>query len=105
MNTNVLWKRWRKRNSGRGLVIALAGLAFSGPALADQEASNVAHVAAGTYGRCYAKSVPKHVYDPQGEPRQQGVTNVYRVGDTEDVLVHVYDWFSQQIFCQMRSPG
>ena len=98
MTTNVHWKRWRMRNSGRVLLIALAGLACASPALADEEASNVAHVTAGPYGRCYAKSVPKHIRDPQGEPRQQGVTRVYRVGDTEDVLVHVYDWFSQRIF-------
>jgi len=83
MTTNVHWKRWRMRNSGRMLLIALAGLACASPALADDEASNVAHVTAGPYGRCYAKSVPKHIRDPQGEPRQQGVTRVYRVGDTK----------------------
>ena len=98
MSTNVFWKHWRLRNSVRVLLVAMAGLACASPALADQEASNVAHVTAGPYGRCYAKSVPKYIYDPQGEPRQQGVTSVYRVGDAEDVLVHVYDWFSQRIF-------
>ena len=72
------------RSSGRALLIALMGLMSAGPALADQEASNVAHVAAGPYGRCYAKSVPAHIYDPDGEPRQQGVTRVYRVGEGED---------------------
>lgn len=86
------------RNSGRLLLIAFLGLIGACPAVADQEASNVAHVATGPFGRCYAKSVPMHVYDPADEPRQQGVTKVYRVGDTEDALVHTYDWFSQRLF-------
>ena len=41
MTTNVLWKRWRMRNSGRVLLIALAGLACASPALADSEARNL----------------------------------------------------------------
>ena len=82
----------------RLLLIALLGITIASPALADQEASNVAHVTAGPYGRCYAKSVPAFAYDPEGEARQQGVTKVYRVTDGEDVLVNVYDWFSQQLF-------
>ncbi len=98
MTTNVLWKHWKMRNSARLLLVAIAWHASASPALADYEASNVAHVAAGPYGRCYAKSIPTHIYDPQGEPRQQGVTRVYRVGDAEDVLAHVYDWFSQRLF-------
>jgi len=86
------------RISGRVLLIALLGFMSADPALADDEASNVAHVVAGSYGRCYAKSVPKHIYDPEGEPRQQGETRVYRVNEAEDVLVNVYDWFSQRLF-------
>jgi hypothetical protein len=86
------------RNSGRLLVIALLGLVGVNPALADQEASNLSHVASGPYGHCYAKSVPTHIFDPEDEPRQQGVTEVYRVTDAEDVLVNVYDWFSQRLF-------
>ncbi len=89
---------------GRALLVALAGLACASTALADQEASNVAHVAAGPYGRCYAKSVPRHVYDPAGGPRQQGRTEIYQVGDLEDVLVRKYDWFSQALFVRCR-PG
>jgi hypothetical protein len=104
MTTNVLCKRRKLRKSGRVLLIALAGFAFDGSALADQEASNVAHVAAGPYGRCYAKSVPRHTYDPEGGPRQQGRTAVYQVADTEDVLVQRYDWFSQVLFVRCR-PG
>ena len=92
------------RNSGRLFLIASLGLMIASPALADDEASNVAHVAAGPYGRCYAKSIPAHIYDPEDQPRQQGVTRVYRVGDPEDVLVHVYDWFSQRLFVRC-GPG
>ena len=83
---------------GHALLFAVIGLAFAAPALADEEASNVAHVVAGPYGRCYAKSVPTHIYDPDGEPRQQGHTILYRVGDTRDVVEHRFDWFSQKLF-------
>jgi hypothetical protein len=85
-------------NFRRLLLIVLIWPACLNSAMADQEASNVPHVAAGPYGRCYAKSVPDHLYDPDGEPRQQGRTIVYRVETSEDVLVQVYPWFSQQIF-------
>ena len=86
------------RSSIRALVACVALIAPTGPSIADQEASNVAHVASGTYGRCYAKSVPAHVFDPDGEPRQQGRTSLYRVTDGEDVLIHEYEWFSQTLF-------
>jgi hypothetical protein len=79
-------------------LIALAVAPFPRPALADDEASNFSHVVAGPYGRCYAKSVPKHTYDPADEPRQQGRTMVYRVGNAEDVLVQTFNWFSQILF-------
>lgn len=82
----------------RAILIALAWLAIAGGAKADQEASNVAHVAAGPYGRCYAKSVPLHIYDPDGAPRQQGRTEVYRVADGADELVVSHDWFAQTLF-------
>jgi hypothetical protein len=80
-------------------LIAIAGFALATPALADQEASNVAHVAAGPHGRCYAKSVPAYIYDPDGEPRQQGHTTLYRVGDgdSDDVVENRFDWFSQKL--------
>ena len=74
------------------------GLAVAGPALPDQEAGNVSHLAAGPYGRCYAKSVPDDVHDPDDGSRQRGTTIVYRVADGDDVRVHVYDWFSQRLF-------
>lgn len=89
---------------GQVLLITLAGLAWASSALADEEASNVAHVVAGPFGRCYAKSVPSHIYDPDGEPRQLGRTEIYQVGDSEDVLVRKYDWFSQVLFVRCR-PG
>ena len=97
MTTNVFWKHWKMRNSDRMLLIALAGLACASPALADNEASSVPHVVAGPYGRCYAKSVPAHIYDPEGDPRQQGHTTLYSVGDVQDVVEHRFDWFSQNI--------
>jgi hypothetical protein len=58
---------------------------------ADDEASNVAHIAAGSYGRCYAKSVPTHIYDPDDQARQQGFTRIYKVGKEKDVLVDEYN--------------
>jgi len=88
----------------QALVAVTLGLTIAGPVLADDEASNVSHVVAGPYGRCYAKSVPRHVYDPGDGSRQQGTTSIYRVDDGEDVLVHVYDWFSQRLFVRCR-PG
>ena len=88
--------RQRDIKSGRALVIALLFLFYwlgiSGDARADSEAGNRAHVAAGPYGRCYAKSVPRHLFDPEGQARQQGRTQVY------DVLLQSYDWFSQGLF-------
>jgi len=104
MMMNGLWIYWKMCDSVRVLLIALAGLACASSALADQEASNVPHVVAGPYGRCYAKSVPRNIYDPEGGPRQQGRTEIYQVGAPEDVLVQRYDWFSQALFVRCR-PG
>lgn len=88
-------------------VLSLCAVLLSSisPSLADSESSSVAHVAAGPYGRCYAKSVPRHVYDPQGGTRQQGRTEIYRVGDPDDVRVTVYDWFSQRLFIKCSPPN
>jgi hypothetical protein len=86
------------RMIGPALLSAAAALAWAGSASADQEASNVPHVSAGPYGRCYAKSVPKHVYDPEDGPRQAGRTEVYHVEAGQDVLVERFDWFSQKLF-------
>jgi hypothetical protein len=84
-------------------IVVLEALCVS-PALADDEASNAANVAAGPYGRCYAKSMPEHIYDPEGIPRQQGRTEIYRVQDSQDILLEAYDWFSQQLFV-LCGPG
>lgn len=91
----------------RGLVsmLTIAWVAWANPALADDEASNVAHVVAGPYGRCYAKSVPSHVYDPEGEPRQQGQTDIYHVRKAADLLVRRYRWFSQTLFVNCLPGG
>ena len=80
-------------------------LAVTSPALADQEASNVAHVPASADGRCYAKSVPAHVYDPDDTPRQQGRTVLYRVGSGDDERIAEFDWFSQQLIVRCGPPG
>lgn len=88
---------------------ALTGFAASAlsalPALADQEASNRAHVTAGPYGQCYARSVPAHLYDPEDQPRQQGQTEIFRVQPTTDVPAGSYDWFSQQLYLLCRPEG
>ena len=87
--------------------VAVAGwLALTGgTATADDEMSNVAHVAAGPSGRCYARSVPKHVYDPDDD-RQAGTTSLFTVKDTGDTLARHYDWFSQQllVLCDLPFP-
>ena len=87
---------------GAAFLIALAG---AGPAHADEEIGNVAHIATGPYGQCYTRSVPLHARDPMvGAPRQQGHTEVYAVGDGGDTLVARHDWFSQTLFLSCR-PG
>ena len=94
-----------RHRSSRIIFLALTALLGAGPAMADEEASNRPHVAAGPYGQCYAKSIPRHAYDPEGEPRGQGRTDVYRVGATEDVLIQRYDWFSQRLFLLCQPGG
>jgi hypothetical protein len=88
---------------GPTLLLTAAGLAWVGFATADQEASNVAHVTAGPYGRCYAKSVPKHLYDTKNAPRQAGHTEIYRVEPEDDVLLERFPWFSQKLFLNCGS--
>lgn len=79
--------------------MVLFGLCVAG--WADEEASNVAHVAASSYGRCYAKSVPEE------SSGQRGTTRVYRVGAAQDTLEHSFDWFSQRIYieCNVSPPS
>jgi hypothetical protein len=75
--------------------------AVAAPAGADDEAANRAHVAAGAYGQCYAKSVPGDHYG------DRGITRVYRVTFGEDELAALYPWFSGQIHlrCNMSRNG
>jgi hypothetical protein len=60
----------------------------------DDEASNVPHVVASSYGRCYAKAVPDSLYG------QAGRTRAYWVRGGADSLLASYDWFSQRIFLE-----
>ena len=75
----------------RLLAAAALAAAFSTAAQADQEASNVAHVATDEYGRCLAHSIPDALYEPGG------VTRIYAAGK-ELTLLHSYDWFAQTLY-------
>ncbi len=79
--------------SGRaGLgVLILAGLTIL---QADQEAGNVAHVVASSYGRCYARSVPSAPYGDSGK------TTVFQVTQEGDIELESYPWFSQRIYLE-----
>lgn len=81
--------------------VLLALLAVAAPARADEEASNIPHVQSGTYGRCYAKSVPEDLWGERGE------TRLYEVGADRDRLVATFPWFSQQLRlqCNMSRNG
>ncbi len=83
------------------LLTGLALLCLSAAARSDSEAPNVAHVAASSYGRCYAKSIPEDWHE------QIGTTRIYLVGAAEDTLVHTFDWFSQRIHieCNVSPPS
>ena len=80
------------RNRQPFLWVAL--LAVTTPAYGDQEASNVPIVRASEYGRCYVRAVPEDLYG------SGGTTTVFRVEKEEDVPLHSYSWFSQQIFIE-----
>ena len=77
---------------------SLAGLVLLQPIAragsVDEEASNVPHVAASGYGRCYAKAVPDSLYG------QVGRTRVYWVLARQDSLLAAYNWFSHRIFLE-----
>ena len=75
------------------LAVATRGVAGTG-APVDDEASNVPHVAASAYGRCYAKVVPDSLYG------QDGRTTVYWVQALEDSLLATHDWYSQRIYLE-----
>ncbi len=82
-------------------VAAALAMAWPLPAGADEEASNIPYVVAGTYGRCYAKSVPDDYYG------ERGFTRVYRVERERDELADSYPWFSPRLFlqCNMSRNG
>lgn len=73
-------------------------------AIADDEMSNFAHATASPYGRCYGKSIPKHIYDLDNA-RQAGTTQIYRVHEPEDQLIGTYDWFAQKFFVLCRGTA
>ena len=81
--------------------VLLALLFVAAPARADEEASNIPHVRSGTYGRCYAKSVPEDYWGERGE------TRLYAVGADEDRLIAIFPWFSQRLHlqCNMSRNG
>jgi hypothetical protein len=76
-------------------VSAILLLTFAASPRRDQEASNVPHVVASSFGRCYAKSVPDSLFHSQA-----GHTYVYAVRASDDTLVATYDWYSQRIFLE-----
>lgn len=65
--------------------------ALAGSARADQEASNVAHVVTGAFGRCFAHAVPDAPYG------DSGVTRLYAVGESL-VEMNAYPWFAQSLY-------
>jgi len=71
------------------LLIMIFGAA---PAVADEEASNVAYVKTSKYGRSYAKCIPAEPYG------SKGVTKTYLVRDGEDQLESSYPWYSQEVY-------
>jgi hypothetical protein len=86
--------RWIAGALAIGSVVAAArGVGHTG-APADDEASNVPHVAASAYGRCYAKAVPDSLYG------QRGRTTVYWVRAGADSLLATHDWYSQRIYLE-----
>ncbi len=74
----------------RKIAIALVFCSASSVAWADQEASNVAHVATDEYGRCFARSIPSDTYGTAGR------TDIYLVGE-ELVPSYNYDWYAPQM--------
>ncbi len=73
-------------------IFFIALCCLNSAAFGDEEASNVPHIKASAYGRCYAKSIPDEPYG------MKGVTKVYRVGKERDSLTHTFHWFSQRLY-------
>lgn len=81
------------------VIFAIVAAAFlsAQSASADQEASNVPHIATDDYGRCFVHSMPDDYYGTAGR------TDVYSVGTGyppggDLTVIHSYDWFAQQIY-------
>ncbi|MEM7222847.1 MAG: hypothetical protein AAF495_07715 [Pseudomonadota bacterium] len=90
----------------RAALFALLALAWAGPALADSEAGNRVHSVTGPYGKCLAISSPKHDFDPMEGPRQEGRTEIRKIGAAGAAPVRVYDWYADQLFvlCPPEGP-
>jgi hypothetical protein len=95
----------KKRNFVFRILTVLMVVLYANAAVADRERGNSSHVVDGQNGRCYAKSVPKYSRDPIDEPRQQGDTEIHKVGGTQDVMLFKYDWFSSELFVICGSGG
>ena len=81
-------------------LLMCALLVASTTGTADEEASNVPHITASQYGRCYAKSVPRTLY------ASEGTTKMYSVQVGDDVLLHTFAWYSPRLFleCNVGRP-
>lgn len=85
-------------------LVYLAGCVFflaTGLGTADEEASNIPHVTANQYGRCYAKSVPSSAYG------SEGTTKVFAVQRGDDLLLHTFPWYSAWLYleCNVGRPN
>ncbi len=88
------------RLSPPAIVLAVV-VTVSSTAAADTEASNIAYVTSGTWGRCYAKAVPDDYFG------ERGVTRVFEVGADADTQTDAYDWYSRRVYlqCNMSRGG
>ncbi len=73
---------------------------LAAPTIADQEASNWAHVTTDAWGRCYARSAPASDYG------NEGLTEIFVVGDLgePDRKVASYDFYSLQLYLDCHVP-
>ena len=105
-----MWNTCKRKASLKALktfrlsLFGAVACAVSSGARADQEASNVPHVATDDYGRCLVHSIPDSFYGVSGR------TDVYFVGDNRLfgdglTLVHSYEWFAQQIYVACNIPN
>lgn len=82
----------------RTTILAILACLFALPALADDEGSNTEHTVVSPDGHCSAKSVPAHLYDPPGGPRQEGYTEVFRTIAGRDMRVARFDWYATTLY-------